>query len=115
MSCLAPPLRSGAKQLGASRLRPERSWYNSSQLGASANAPDTNLAFASSGTASHGAVLGVELEQSLQRGSCIQKSQRIGSAANPADRADGNRKQRGSRALIGINVEQISRAKDDRF
>jgi len=24
--------------------------------------------------------------------------------ANPADRADGSRKQRGSRALIGINV-----------
>ena len=67
-------------------------------------APDTNLAFASSETASHGAVLGVELEQSLQRGSCIQISQRIGSAANPADRVDGNRKQRGSRALIGISV-----------
>jgi hypothetical protein len=67
-------------------------------------APDTNLALASSGTASHGAMLGVELEQSLQRGSCIQISQRIGSAANPADRADGNRKQRGSRALTAISV-----------
>lgn len=56
------------------------------------------------GTASPGAVLGVELEQSLQRGESVQISQRIGSAANPADRADGSRKQRGSRTLIGISV-----------
>jgi len=75
-------------------------------------APDTNLAFASTGTASHGAVLGVELEQSLQRESCIWISQRIGSAANPADRADGNRKQRGSRALIGISVGRRSDSVD---
>ena len=47
-------------------------------------APDTNLAFACSGTASHGAVLRVELEQRLKRRSCIQISQRIGSAANQA-------------------------------
>jgi hypothetical protein len=39
------------------------------------------------------------LEQSLQRKSCIQISQRIGSAANPGGRADENRKQRGFRAL----------------
>ena len=67
-------------------------------------APDTNLAIACSGAASHSVVLGVELEQSLYRRSCIQISQRIGRAANPADRADGNRKQRGSRSLIGISV-----------
>jgi hypothetical protein len=31
-----PPLRSGAKQLGALSLCPERTWYNPSQLGVSA-------------------------------------------------------------------------------
>ena len=47
-------------------------------------APDTNLAFADKGTTSHGAGLGVELEKLLERRSCIQILQRIGSAANPA-------------------------------
>jgi hypothetical protein len=65
-----PPLRSGAK-----------------------------LALAYGGTSSHSAVLRVELEQPLKRRSRIQISQRIGSAANPGGRADGNRKQRGFRAL----------------
>ena len=37
----------------------------------------------------------------------MQISQRIGSAANPANRADENRKQRGSRALIGISVGRL--------
>jgi hypothetical protein len=41
----------------------------------------------------------LELEQPLKRRSCIQISQRIGSAANPGGRADGNRKKRGSRSL----------------
>lgn len=45
-------------------------------------APGTNLAFAFSGATSQGAVLGVELEKLLQRGSRIQISQRIGSTAN---------------------------------
>ncbi len=34
----------------------------------------------------------------------MQISQRIGSAANPGGRADGNRKQRGSRALTAHSV-----------
>lgn len=50
----------------------------------------------------------VELDQLLSRRSCIQISQRIGSAANPGGRSDGNRKKRGSRALtastVGIEV-----------
>ena len=50
-------------------------------------------------TSSHTAVLGVELDQPLRRKSCIPISQHIGRAANPGGRADGNRKQRGSRAL----------------
>jgi hypothetical protein len=58
------------------------------------------LALAYSGTSSHGLALGVELEQPLKRRSCIQISQRIGSAANPGGRADGNRKQRGSRRSL---------------
>ena len=62
-------------------------------------APDTNLAFACSGTTSHGAGLRVELEQPLKRRSCIQISQRIGSAAN-GGRADENRKLRGFAAHL---------------
>jgi hypothetical protein len=99
VSCLAPPLRSGAKQLGPSSLsrahvvQPEPAWCLR-------YAPDTNLAFAYSGTASHSAVLGVELEQMWQRTSCIQISQRIGSAANPGGRADENRKLRGFAAHL---------------
>jgi hypothetical protein len=43
VSCLTPPLRSGAKQLGPPSC-PERMWYNSSQLGASATrAPNWHL------------------------------------------------------------------------
>jgi hypothetical protein len=41
-----------------------------------------------SGRSGHNVALGVELEQSLQRRSYIQISQRIGSAANPGGRAD---------------------------
>ena len=44
----------------------------------------------------------------------MQISQRIGNAANPADRADGNRKQRGSRSLIGralaVQRREVGRA-----
>ena len=69
-------------------------------------APDTNLAIAGSGTTSHSVVLGVKLEKPLERRSCMQILQHIGSAANPSGRADGNRKQRGSRSLTAINVEQ---------
>jgi hypothetical protein len=64
VSCLAPPLRSGAKQLEAASssrayvVQPEPAWCLR-------YAPDTNLALAYSGTASHNPVLGVELEQSL--------------------------------------------------
>src|SRR5829696_7426306 len=54
-------------------------------------APNTNLAFASSGRSSHNAVLGVELEQPLKGRSCIQISQRIGDAANPGPQPDGYR------------------------
>ena len=43
---------------------------------------DTNLAITYSGAASYSVVLGVELEQALYRGSCIQISQRISRAAN---------------------------------
>jgi hypothetical protein len=106
VSCLVPPLRSGAKQLGASSVsrayvvQPEPAWC--------LRYAGTKLALARSGTSNHSAVLAVESEQSLQRRSCIQISQRIGSAANPADRADGNRKQRGSRSLIGISVRRPS-------
>jgi len=39
------------------------------------------------------------MKQPLQKGSCMQISQRIGGTANPGGRADGNRKQRGSRSL----------------
>jgi len=60
----------------------------------------TKLALARSGTSSHSAVLAVESEQSLQRRSCIQILQRIGSAANPGGRADENRKLRGFAAHL---------------
>jgi hypothetical protein len=63
-------------------LRPERTWYNSSQLGPPLRS-GTKLALACSETSSHSAVLGVELEQPLKGRSCIQISQRIGGAANP--------------------------------
>jgi hypothetical protein len=67
VSCLAPPLRSGAKQLGP--LPMFRAYVVQPEPASCLRyAPDTNLAFASSETASYGAVLGVELEQSLQRG-----------------------------------------------
>ena len=102
MSCLAPPLRSGAKQLGASSLsrayvvQPEPAWCLRY-----APAPNWRL---HCGTSSNSGVLGVELEQPLQRRSCIQILQRIGRAANPGGRADGNRKQRGFRALTAKRV-----------
>jgi hypothetical protein len=70
ISCLAPPLRSGAKQLGASStsrasvVQPEPAWCLR-------YAPDTNLAFAGSGASSQSTVFDVELEKPLQRRSCI--------------------------------------------
>ena len=105
---LGPSLRSGAKQLG--NLVCVQSVRGTTR--ASLVPPlrfDTKLAFACSGTSSHSAVLGVELEQPLQRRSCIQISQRIGSAANPGGRADGNRELRGSRALTAISVGRQTR------
>jgi hypothetical protein len=102
VSCLAPPLRSGAKQLGASSL--SRAYVVQLEPGWCLRyAPDTNLAIAGSGATSHSSILGVKLEKPLERRSCIQISQRIGSAANPSG-ADENRKQRGFRALTAINV-----------
>ena len=88
VSCLAPPPRSEAKQLGPSSL--SRAYVV--QLAPAwclRYAPDTNLAIAGSGTTSHSAVLGVKLEKPLERRSCIQISQRISNAANPGGRADG--------------------------
>ena len=41
----------------------------------------------------------------------MQISQRIGSAANPSGRADGNRKQRGSRALTATGVIRQTESK----
>lgn len=55
----------------------------------------------------HGVVFGVELEELLSRRSCTQITGRIGSAANPGGRADGNRKQRGSRALTAKRVGRM--------
>ena len=43
---------------------------------------------------------GIESEQPLKWRSRMQISQRIGGAANPSSRADGNRKQRGSAAHL---------------
>jgi hypothetical protein len=49
-------------------------------------------------------VVEVELGRPLQEEGSMQISQRIGSAANPGGRADGNRKQRGSRSLTAKSV-----------
>src|SRR5689334_12704359 len=55
------------------------------------------------GTTSHGVALGVELEQRWREAACKYRNVSVG-AANPGSRADGNRKQRGSRALTAISV-----------
>ena len=107
VSCLAPPLRSGAKQLGASP--PSRVYVVQPGPAWCLRYAGTKLALVCSGTSSHGAVLAIESEQWLGRRSCIQISQRIGSAANPSAQPDDNRKQRGcrrlaSRALADINA-----------
>ena len=60
----------------------------------------TKLAFTCSGTSSHSAAFGVELEQPLKRRSCIQISQRIGGAANPGPQPDGYRAVARHRRLV---------------
>ncbi len=102
---MAPPLRSGAKQLGplpmsrAYLVQPEPAWCLR-------YAPDTNLAFAGRGMSSQSPVLGVKLEQPLQEEKLHTISQRTGSVANPCGRAGGNRKQCGFRALTAISVRR---------
>lgn len=81
VSCLAPPLRSGANSLEAHHC-PKRTRATRASL-VPPRRSGTKLALAYGIASSHSAVLGVELEQPLKRRSYIQISQRIGVSGQP--------------------------------
>jgi hypothetical protein len=87
VSCLAPPLRSGAKQLEAfPRSRGVRGVIRASLVPPLRSG--TKLALACRGTSSHRPVPGGRIGAVAAEEKLHTDMQHIGSAANPANRAD---------------------------